>query len=150
MKTGPFGSPSRKELPFINITSLIDVMFLLLIFLLLTTTFNPKLRITLNLPPAKSSEEKQIQYPLRIVIDEEGRIFVARGEIESFSQVSLNELEKVLKDFKSKSNTSQVVLECDGNVPFKTAIAVLDIVKMNGLTSVTIATKNVERESADK
>ncbi len=144
MKSAPFGNPPKKELPFINITSLIDVMFLLLIFLLLTTTFNPKLGITLNLPSAKSSEEKQIQSPVRIAIDKEGRIFASRGESDSLTQVSLSELEKLLADIKRLPNLPQVVLESDENVPFKIVVAVLDIVKNNGLTSITIATKNVE------
>lgn len=150
MRSAPFGTPPKKELPFINITSLIDVMFLLLIFLLLTTTFNPKLGITLNLPTAKSSVEKRVQFPFRIVIDEEGRIFVSRGEKESLFQVSLSELEKIVEEIKLQSSSHQVVLECDGNVPFKTVVAVLDIVKKNGLTSITIATKNSGEENDSK
>ncbi|MCX8065239.1 MAG: biopolymer transporter ExbD [Candidatus Hydrogenedentes bacterium] len=146
MKSAPFGSPPKRELPFINITSLIDVMFLLLIFLLLTTTFNPKLGITLNLPEAKSSEDKHIQSPLRIIVDSKEKIFVSYKESEAPSQTSLNELEKMLSELKNQSSSPKVVLESDGNVPFKTAVAILDILKKNGFTSITIATRQPDQE----
>lgn len=145
MKSGPFGNPPKRELPFINITSLIDVMFLLLIFLLLTTTFNPKLGITLNLPEAKSNEEKQISSAFRIIIDTNKNIFVVKEGYIQPLQVSLDGLEKIIEELKNQSPPSKTVIESDGDVPFKIPVSILDILKRHGFANIVIATRESEQ-----
>ena len=80
MREGPFGKPAKKDLPLINITSLIDVMFLLLIFLVITTTFNPNLGLSLQLPESKTNEEIKNSNIYRVIIDAKGNIFLSEKE----------------------------------------------------------------------
>ncbi len=140
MKEGPFGKPVKKDFPLINITSLIDVMFLLLIFLVITTTFNPHLGLSLQLPESKIGEEIKETNIYKIVIDRKGDIFISEKDKESAVPVSIEELEIKLKQIKSENPSASLVLESDGNVPFRVTVKVFDLAQQLGYSGLTIAT----------
>lgn len=138
MYNGPFGKSFRKDSTFINVTSLIDVMFLLLIFLVVTTTFNPHLGLSLNLPTAKSGTLVEVPDKYRIILDSRGRVFFGK-EGES-REVTFDELKGLLLDLKNQKMNPTIVLESDSNVPFRLPMKVFDLAVELGFTGLTIAT----------
>ncbi|MGC8845360.1 MAG: ExbD/TolR family protein [Candidatus Hydrogenedens sp.] len=140
MREGPFGKPVKNDFPFLNITSLIDVMFLLLIFLVITTTFNPHLGLSLQLPESKTTDEIKDINIYRVIIDSKGNIFIAEKERGSPTHITIEELEKRLKEIKEKNPSATLILESDAEVPFRITVKVFDLALQLGYSGLTIAT----------
>ncbi len=112
----------------INLTPLVDVVFLLLIFFIATTQFlNPTLE--LDLPQANNTERTDID-SLLLVIPNEQTI--------SFQETvyTLDEFRKVFSE--QKSDKENVILQIEQSVPFSFFITILDIVKNNGFKNISI------------
>jgi len=124
----------RRRKVSINIISLIDVVLLLLIFFMLTSSFVEQPGLKLDLPNTKSSvSEKSNKMEISILAD--GEMFL------NGKAVSLNELEDIIrnqiKDIKDKS----LLLRADKNVPYGKVVKVMDIARISGLEKIIIATE---------
>ncbi len=140
MREGPFGKPVKKDFPLINITSLIDVMFLLLIFLVITTTFNPHLGLSLQLPESKTNDEIKDTNTYRVIIDSKGNIYLAEKDSKSSLPITIEELERTLKEIKAENPSASLILESDAEVPFRITVKVFDLALQLGYSGLTIAT----------
>lgn len=124
----------QKKKIIINITSLIDVMFLLLIFLLISSTFLEQPGIKLELPETKSSETvKQREFAL--FIDKSGRIFLNQEEIKEI------ELEKRIKKVLPEMKDQAIILKADNSSSHGVVVKVMDIIKRSGVKKLIIGTK---------
>ncbi len=125
----------QKKKIIINITSLIDVMFLLLIFLLISSTFLEQPGIKLELPETKNSDTvKQREFTL--FVDKEGKIFLNKTEV---SEVELEEkIKKVLPEMKDKA----IILKADNKTSHGMVVKIMDIIKKSGVKKLVIGTKN--------
>ena len=132
----------RRVQPVINITSLIDVMFLLLIFFMVTSTFLERPGLKLDLPQALSAETVQRE-KIEISVTREGDVFLD-GMI-----VTMAELEERLGDAVQKDNQTSVVLRADENAKYGRIIAVMDITRRCGLKKVVAFTKTPEQKRRD-
>ncbi len=144
MREGPFGKPVKKDFPLINITSLIDVMFLLLIFLIITTTFNPHLGLSLQLPEANTSKPVEEVNNCRIIIDVKGNIFLLEKNDSNSKSVTIEELSNRLRELKANNPPPSLILESDSEAPFRATVRVFDLALGLGYPGVTIATKPKE------
>lgn len=114
----------------LDMTPLIDVVFLLLIFFFITSTFitrqtNPKLDVTL--PKSASSTQTTVQGNLAIVIHQDGTVKVD-GRVVTFDG-----LEERLRTFQEKHPKNSVILQADEAVPHGKVIKVMGIVDKLGL-----------------
>ena len=98
--------PQRKRSVILNVTSLIDVLFLLLIFFMISTSFLATPAIKLELPKAKHADVVR-QKPIVVYIDPGGLIFLNDEPV----QPSL--LEAALSDKIAGSDEKTVVLKAD-------------------------------------
>ena len=121
----------RKAL--INVTSLIDVVFLLLIFFVVTSTFLERPGIDLTLPEAGSGEIEASPVSVRIVAD--GRMFV--GSLE----VTPDDLSSVLETRLREEHTTQVTLEADRSVPHGRVVTAMDAARRAGAQGLVVATR---------
>jgi len=122
----------------INITSLIDVCFLLLIFLMVSTTFVEQPGMKLELPESKSATTEQIK-DLALEIKADGTMFLNQ------EPVILENLEQQFKKFLPDLEEKSLILRADKNVPHGTVVKVMDLAKLSGLEKLIIATQ-VARE----
>lgn len=125
---------ARKKSLILNITSLIDVLFLLLIFFLVSTTFLSQPAIKLELPEAKYSEVVR-QESLVLYIDREGKLFLNDEPIE----VQL--LAEAITQKKSASDEQGVVIKADSRVSHGAVIEVMDILKGIGVKKLIVSTR---------
>ena len=130
---GAFGLSRAKRRPSINITSLIDVMFLLLIFFMVSSTFKEQLGIDITLPQASTSTNQEAGIH-EIVVDEGGGYFF--GE----APVSLEELRVALPRVLEEDPQAKLVLRADTHADFGSVIAAIDVVKEVGGTQLIIPT----------
>jgi len=119
-----FGN-SKKRKTELNMTSLIDVVFMLLIFFMIGSNFE-KPALTVNLPSAVSGERIEGE-TVEISIDANGYIFL-NGET-----VSEDDLVSALFPFVERNPNVTASLSCDKNAPFGKAAIVLDAVKKAGV-----------------
>ncbi|RJP22380.1 MAG: biopolymer transporter ExbD [Candidatus Abyssobacteria bacterium SURF_5] len=122
----------RRKKPAINITSLIDVMFLLLIFFMVSTTFAEHPGIKLELPKAKTGEPNTLD-PLVLTLTKAGDMFL--------NDVAVDE-EQLRVRLKSASNRpdASLVLRADKDVPYGFVIHAMDISRQCGIRRITSLT----------
>ena len=119
----------KRKRPAINITSLIDVMFLLLIFFMVSTTFAEHPGIKLQLPTAVTGEPSRLE-PLTLTIDKNGRMFL--------NDVAVNEKELRAKlEVAAKKPDATLVLRADKEVPYGHVIRSMDISRQSGIRRIT-------------
>ena len=135
--------PGDEDEPEVNLTPLIDVVFLLLIFFMVSTTFEQQSRIQIELPEATPTPAETEDESLEIVIDAQGRYFI--GEL----QVVNSEL-KTLKSAISKAvegrESVTVIIRSDASTPYQAVITALDASSQLGLTQISLATSKIEED----
>lgn len=125
----------KKEKSFvsINITSLIDVVFMLVIFFMLSSSFN-KSSIPISLPSSENSIQSSDTESIRVTISKEKIIFL-NDSITSIKNLS-SESQKLL----TSSGTRNAVLYSDENVSLGFMISVIDELTKSGIENVSVKT----------
>ncbi len=116
------------------LTSLIDIVFLLLIYFLLTTNFLVDEGINIKLPKAKATKP-QVEEDITVYVSKVGKIFVGKKEFQE------GELYNFLKDKISKNKNKFVVVKSDRNAIVQRAVKVMDIAKAAGAEKLCLATE---------
>ena len=128
----------RKKRPRYQIqmplTSLIDIVFLLLIYFMLTTNFIVEEGIKIKLPQAKTAAS-QTQQEITVYVDREGRAFLLN------KQVSEDILFKELKEMIGGQKDRLVVVKADRSVVLNKAVKVMDLAKAAGAARLCLATE---------
>jgi biopolymer transport protein ExbD len=121
--------PRRRRRPEVIIVSLIDIFAILLIFVIVTTTFkSAQPSVTIKLPEAKSAvTAEKGDEALRLSISEKEEIFLGA------KRVSLQELPAELEALQKLPRPPRLALASDKRAPFGTVIAVIDILKQAGV-----------------
>ncbi|NOY70482.1 MAG: biopolymer transporter ExbD [Deltaproteobacteria bacterium] len=128
----------RKKRPVYAIqaplTSLIDIVFMLLIYFLLTTNFMSESGIDVHLPSA-SGAVPQTEREITVFVDSSGRTFI--GELA----VDFNELFPKLKTMIASDPDRVVVIRADRTVALQDAVNVMDIARAAGASRLFLATE---------
>ena len=121
----------------ISLTPMIDVVFLLLIFFMVTTTFNRETELKIRLPEAQGTE-KQKETQVEVTIDAEGRFYVNKHQVVN---QKLETLKKAITEAAGASRKIPFVISADGKTPHQAVISVLDVAGQLGFVHITFATK---------
>ncbi|MBW2056304.1 MAG: biopolymer transporter ExbD [Deltaproteobacteria bacterium] len=124
--------------PRMDITPLIDVVLLLVIFFMLTTTFVGAPAIKVNLPKSSAREIAKERKEVKVTITKDGKLYVDR---ETGGPISLKELRKVLNKVARENRDTMVIIRADENTIHGNVVAVMDVAKNAGLNRLAIATK---------
>jgi biopolymer transport protein ExbD len=119
----------------VNITSLIDVVLLLLIFFMISTTFVTQPGIRVNLPKASSKVKNVAQESNTVIITAENKIFINREEVD------FGKLRSLLVDLKEGQSGDLIIVKADEAVAHGIVVQVMDIAKTAGFSRIAIATK---------
>ena len=133
MKVGRSGTDE----PEINLIPLIDVLFCLILFLVLTTSFNQRAALHLQLPQAAAGVIPDARPPLIILVDVEGRFFVGNTEVARKDVVAVKE---AIAQAAGTDRTRPVVLRADGRTPHQSVVTAMDALGQLGFTKLSIAT----------
>lgn len=124
----------QKRKVMINITSLIDVTFLLLIFFMVSSTFLEQPGIKLELPHAQSAVVIE-QKDLTLFVDKEGKMFLNREEV--FTENLGEKIKAALPNMQDGA----LILKADQDVTHGIVVRIMDIVKQSGVKKLIIGTK---------
>jgi len=116
------------------LTSLIDIVFLLLIYFLLTTNFMVDEGIDVKLPQAEASRP-QTRTEITVYVDAEGRAFLENTEM------SLGDLFKRLQELIGNAPDQMVLIKAERSVVLNKAVQVMDVAKAAGAGRLCLATE---------
>lgn len=125
----------RREPPELNLIPMIDVLIVLLIFLVLTTTFNREAELQINLPQASGAapgEDRGVE----VVIDAEGRYVVAERQTVNGQPETLK---KALREAAGQDRDPLIVIDADRDATHQSVMTVLDVARQLGYSHVTFA-----------
>ncbi len=129
--------PRNDEDPEISLTSLIDVVFLLLIFFMITTTFQQQARLRVELPEASLQPSRQPEKELELIIDEEGRYFLAGQEVVNTQASTL--IDALTK--AARGDVDQPIkIRADARTPHQAVVTAMDAIGQVGFENLAIAT----------
>ena len=128
-----FRDKSRKRV-IINITSLIDVLFLLLIFFIVSSTFLEQPGMKLDLPQTSGQEAVRIEgYTLFILSD--GSIYLNEEEL------NVNTLSERLQEIAPEVEEQGLIFKADETTRYGLVVEIMDRVKQSGITKLIIASQ---------
>lgn len=131
-----FKTRTEEELS-VGLTPLIDIIFILLIFFMVTTTFDRNSELKIDLPEAQTETASSDEKSLEVAIDVQGNYFVNRVKVVSTQpKALLLAISKVVGDDK----TIPVVIKADANTPHQAVVTAMDTVGRLGLRRMSIAT----------
>ena len=128
----------RREDPDISLTPLIDVVFLLLIFFMVSTSFNRESEISVDLPEASAQETAKDIKPVDLTIDVNGNYFVNQKQVVNNG---IETLKKALELAVHDRDKPALVISADGRTPHQAVITAMDAARQLGINRLSLATK---------
>jgi biopolymer transport protein ExbD len=128
----------REEEPEINLIPFIDVLLVILIFLMLTTTYAKLTELKINLPTANAQAAKPRPRELVVVVTADGRYVVNQRQIEGRS---VDMLAAGLASAAGGAKDTVVVVTADASATHQSVINVMDAARRVGLSQLTFATQ---------
>ena len=125
------------EEPELNLIPLIDVIFVLIIFFVATTTFNQRSTMKLQLPTAQAIAKAESGEPLNVIVDAEGNYFIGENEVLKSHVGSLKE---AIVAVAGQDRSMPVMLRADARTPHQSVITAMDALGQLGFVKLSIAT----------
>ena len=127
-----------KEEPEINLVPLIDVMMVILIFLMITTTYSKYTELQINLPTADA--EKQLERPgeVSVLVNARGQYVVNKQPVEF---TSTEQLAGVLRSAGAGLREPIVIISADAQATHQSVIRVMEAARLAGLQRITFTTQ---------
>lgn len=129
----------RPDEPTINLTSLIDIVFLLLIFFMVSTRFIDEAHLSLTLPAASQAASAARDDPIEVIVDARNRYYVGGAA------VAAKRLAAALHTRHVRHPDRSLVLRADGQASHQAVVRVLDVAAAQGFERVDIAARPQER-----
>lgn len=129
--------PRQTEEVGINLTPLIDVVFLLLIFFMVSTTFDRHAELKIALPQASAEPTSSESQIIDLVIDAGGRYFVNGRELVNTQPATLRE---VLAQYLEGERERPLIIRADARTPHQAVVTALDVASRLGISRLSIAT----------
>lgn len=130
-------SRSADNEPELNLIPLIDVIFVLIIFFVATTTFNQRSTMKLQLPTAQAVAPPDSGEPLNIVVDVEGHYFIGENEV---LKTDVDSLKEAILAVTGQDRSMSVILRADARTPHQSVITAMDALGQLGFVKLSIAT----------
>ncbi len=134
---------SLKEEVSVNMTPLIDVVFLLLIFFMVTTTFSRNTNLLINLPQATGELAEQQLVEIDILIAQNGTYSVNGRQLVN---TQIETLMRTVAEVSGGDTTIPLIITADANSSHQSVVTAMDAVAQLGFTSLNIATREPDSE----
>lgn len=121
----------------VNLTPLIDVVFLLLIFFMVTTTFERHAELKIDLPEASTEPAAGEPRDLELVIDAQGRYYLDGKELVNTQAETVFQ---ALREAIADNTETPLIIRADAMTPHQAVVTAMDAAGRLGLTRMSIAT----------
>ena len=133
----------REEPAEINLTPLIDVVFLLLIFFMVTTTFNRYAELRIDLPKA-SAQPTRPPKATELVVDADGRYYL---DGRALVNTRLETLVRALRELRTENPEAPLVIRADARTTHQSVVTAMDAAGRIGIRRLSIVTTQADRPS---
>jgi biopolymer transport protein ExbD len=135
----------RREEVGINLTPLIDVVFLLLIFFMVSTTFTRETQLSIDLPEAEGQVKESTREQIEILIDEAGRYRVnGQGLVDA----RMRTLQAAIYKISAGDTTMPMIITADAQAAHEDVVRAMDAAGRMGFVHLSITTRQPARQSA--
>jgi biopolymer transport protein ExbD len=125
----------------INLVPLIDVMMVILIFLMITTTYNRYTELAINLPSADAQKQPERANEISVLVDAQGQYVINRRAVV-FRTV--DQLADELRRAGGGAKEPTVVISADANATHQAVIRVMEAARSAGLSQITFTAQSVK------
>ena len=129
--------PHPPEEPEINLIPFIDVLLVILIFLMLTTTYSKFTELQVTLPTANADASRDRPKEIVVAVAADGRYAVNKQPLE---QRDVESVARVLRGVAAKD--SILIISADATAPVQAVVTVMDAARREGLTQITFAAQS--------
>ena len=136
-------SPHRSEDPDVNLTPMIDVVFLLLLFFMVSTSFIRESSLKVDLPEATGEAMLEQNKPIDIVIQADGQFLVNDVPL---TVVSRETLSQVLQQVVGDQRDPHIIISADANAEYQHIVTAMDTAQQLGYSRLTLATRQKTAE----
>jgi biopolymer transport protein ExbD len=128
-----------REDPEINFIPLIDVLLVILIFLMVTTTYQRISELQITLPEADADATKQRPKEINIGVDRDGRYVIDRSV---FAFTTPQAMADALKRAAGDAKDPVLIINADGQATHQSVVRVMEAARLAGLVHITFATQS--------
>lgn len=134
--------------PHIDLVPLIDVILVLIIFFVVTTTFDARSTLQLQLPSASDQHNPEPPRSLSVLVNADGRYFVNDQEV---LRQDAESLKRTIAQVAGADRQQNVLLRADARTPYQAVVTVQDVLGQLGFRRIAIATApEVNRDGSSK
>ena len=130
--------PRAKEAPEINLIPFIDVLLVILIFLMLSTTYSKFTEMQLTLPTADVEQLRDRPKEIIVTVGADGRYAVNKHALEG---KSVDLVASALNDAAKAGKDSVIIISADASSPHQAVVTVMEAARRVGLSQITFATQ---------
>ena len=126
--------PKKQDVDHVDVSPLIDMVFILLIFFMVTTTFVKDMKLDLNRPSAASASKADSKV-VRVYIDNTAQVYIDNQPVQLWA------IQSKLRDLLRTSTDKSVLVISDDTIPVEVLIDVVDECRMSGAKDVAVSTQ---------
>ena len=134
-----FQRGKKRDDPEINLIPLIDVLLVILIFLMVTTTYARFSELKINLPTSGAEQTPTKPRQIEVTVDESGNYQI---DTTTLAQASVDVLAQTLKRAAGSDTEAVVVINADAKATHQSVINVMEAARQVGMSRITFATQN--------
>ena len=139
-----FRRSSRDE-PEINLIPFIDVLLVVLIFLMLSTTYSKFTELQIKLPVADADQQRDYPKEVIVAVSSDGRYMVSKVPVPGRS---IEALGAAIVAAAKAGKDSVIIISADASATHQSVITVMEAARRNGLTQITFATQSAAQAGA--
>ncbi|EON18596.1 biopolymer transport protein ExbD/TolR [Cupriavidus sp. GA3-3] len=139
-----FRSRQRREEPEINLIPLIDVLLVILIFLMITTTYSRFTELQIQLPTADAERAQQRPQEIVVSVSSRGVYSVNRQVMEQKDVTSLADQLRAASGTSAGGQPPVVIVNADAQASHQAVINVMEAARLAGLSRLTFATQSAQ------
>jgi len=132
------GTRGRED-PEINFIPLIDVLLVILIFLMVTTTYQRFAELQITLPEADAEQVKQRPREINVGIDANGRYMINKTV---FTFTSVQQIVDALRNAAGDAKDPVIIINADANATHQSVVNVMEAARLANILQITFATQN--------
>ena len=130
--------PRQRDEPEINLIPFIDVLLVVLIFLMLSTTYSKFTELQLKLPVADAEAQRDYPKEVLVTVSSDGRYTVNKAPVHGNG---VEALATAIRDAARAGKDSVVIISADASAAHQSVVSVMEAARRSGLTQITFATQ---------
>jgi len=133
------------EDPEINLIPMIDVLLVILIFLMITTTYSKYAGLEINLPTADAQQAQEQPNEINVVVSDQGEVMINRSAVGARDVAAISLALRRAVTGNNNAREAVVIISADAKTSHQSVVDVMQAAQQAGLSHISFATQNPSR-----